>query len=133
LKSVLKDMRQAVERKKLLLKQREERKVLERIDNVAEKNSLDGMHNEATMLLNERRKYLQDPECRELVIAYKQKRLDLKRLRSQHEDLEHRSKLLSDKAETLKTSLVEYVKGTEQLAEKLAGKPVKVELGQDAL
>ena len=133
LKSVLKDMRQAVERKKLLLKQREERKVLERIDNVAEKNSLDGMHHEATMLLNERRKYLQDPECRELVIAYKQKRLDLKRLRSQHEDLEHRSKLLSDKAETLKTSLVEYVKGTEQLAEKLAGKPVKVELGQDAL
>jgi len=133
LKSVLKDMRQAVERKKLLLKQREERKVLERTDNVAEKNSLDGMHNEATMLLNERRKYLQDSECRELVIAYKQKRLDLKRLRSQHEDLEHRSKLLSDKAETLKTSLAEYVKGTEQLAEKLAGKPVKVELGQDAL
>jgi predicted nuclease with TOPRIM domain len=76
---------------------------------------------------------LQDSECRELVIAYKQKRLDLKRLRSQHEDLEHRSKLLSDKAETLKTSLAEYVKGTEQLAEKLAGKPVKVELGQDAL
>ena len=133
LKSVLKDMRQAVERKKLLLKQREERKVLERTDNVAEKNSLDGMHNEATMLLNERRKYLQDSECRELVIAYKQKRLDLKRLRSQHEDLEHRSKLLSDKAETLKTSLAEYVKGTEQLAEKLAGKPVKVELGQDGL
>jgi hypothetical protein len=133
LKSVLKDMRQAVERKKLLLKQREERKVLERTDNVAEKDSLDEMHNEATMLLNERRKYLQDSECRELVIAYKQKRLDLKRLRSQHEDLEHRSKLLSDKAETLKTSLAEYVKGTEQLAEKLAGKPVKVELGQDAL
>ena len=133
LKSVLRDMRQAVERKKLLLKQREERKVLERIDNVAEKNSLDGIHHEATMLLNERRNYLRDPECRELVTAYKQKKLDLKRLRSQHEDLEHRSKLLSDKAETLKTSLVEFIKGTEQLAEKLAGKPVKVELGQDAL
>jgi hypothetical protein len=133
LKSVLIDMRQAVERKKLLLKQREERKVLERIDNVAEKNSLDGIHHEATMLLNERRNYLRDPECHELVTAYKQKRLDLKRLRSQHEDLMHRSKLLSDKAETLKTSLVEFIKGTEQLAEKLAGKPVKVELGQDAL
>jgi hypothetical protein len=133
LKSVLKDMRQAVERKKLLLKQREERKVLERIDNVAGKNSLNGMHNEATMLLNERRKYLQDPECRELVIAYKQKRIDLKRLRSQHEDLENRSKLLSGKAETLRNSLVEFAKGTEQLAEKLAGKPVKLELGQDAL
>jgi Fe-S cluster biosynthesis and repair protein YggX len=133
LKSVLRDMRQAVERKRLLLKQREERKVLERIDNVAEKNSLDGIHHEATMLLNERRNYLRDPECRELVTAYKQKRLDLKRLRSQHEDLEHRSKLLSDKAETLKTSLVEFIKGTEQLAEKLAGKPVKVELGQYAL
>ena len=133
LKSVLRDMRQAVERKKLLLKQREERKVLERIDNVAEKNSLDGIHHEATMLLNERRNYLRDPECRELVTAYKQKRLDLKRLRSQHEDLEHRSKLLSDKAETLKSSLVEFTKGTEQLAEKLAGKPVKVELSQDAI
>jgi hypothetical protein len=133
LKSVLRDMRQAVERKKLLLKQREERKVLERIDNVAEKNSLDGIHHEATMLLSERRNYLRDPECRELVTAYKQKKLDLKRLRSQHEDLEHRSKLLSDRAQTLKASLVEYVQGTEQLAEKLGGKPVKVELGQDAL
>jgi hypothetical protein len=133
LKSVLKDMGQAVERKKLLLKQREERKVLERIENVAEKNSLNGIHHEATMLLSERRKHLQDPECRELVIAYKQKRLDIKRLRSQHEDLEHRSKLLSDKAETLRNSLVQFTKETEQLAEKLARKPVKVELDQDAL
>jgi len=133
LKSVLKDMGQAVGRKKLLLKQREERKVLERIDNVAEKNSLDGIHHEATMLLSERRKHLQDPECRELVIAYKQKKLDVKRLRSQHEDLEHRSKLLSDKAETLRNILVQFTKETEQLAEKLARKPVRVELDQDAL
>jgi hypothetical protein len=133
LKSVLRDMRQAVERRKLLLKQREERKVLERIDNVAEKNSLDGIHDEARMLLNDRRRYLQDPECRELVTAYKQKRMDLKRLRSQHEDLENRSKLLSDKAETLRNSLVEFAKGTEQLTEKLAGKPVRIELDRDAL
>jgi hypothetical protein len=133
LKSVLRDMRQAVQRKKLLLKQREERKVFERIDNVVEKNSLDGIHSEATMLLSERRKYLQDPECRELVTAYKQKRLDLRKLRSQHEDLEQRSKLLSEKVETLRNSLQEFTKGTGQLAEKLAGKPVKVELGEDAL
>ena len=85
------------------------------------------------MLLSERRKYLQDPECRELVKAYKQKKLDLKRLRSQHEDLERRSKLLSDKVETLRNSLTEFIRGTEQLAERLAGKPVKVELDQDVL
>lgn len=133
LKSVLKDMRQAVERKKLLLKQREERKVLERIHNVADKNSLDKMHREATRLLNERRKYLQDSECRELVTAYKQKKLDLKRLQSQHEDLEHRSKFLSDKAEALRSSLGQFTKETEQLAEKLAKKPVKVELDQSGL
>lgn len=133
LKSVLKDMRQAVERKKLLLKQREERKVLERIHNVADKNSLDKIHREATRLLDERRKYLQDSECRELVLAYKQKKLDLKRLRSQQEDLEHRSKLLSDKAETLRGSLGQFTKETEQLAEKLAKKPVKVELDQSGL
>ena len=42
-----------MEQKKLLLKQREERKVLERIDNVAEKNSLHGIHQEATKLLSE--------------------------------------------------------------------------------
>lgn len=133
LKSVLKDMRQAVERKKLLLKQREERKVLERIHNVADKNSLDNTHHEATRLLSERRKYLQDSECRELVHAYKQKKLDLKRLQSQQEDLEHRSKLLSDKAEALRSSLGQFTKETEQLAEKLAKKPVKVELDQSGL
>jgi hypothetical protein len=133
LKSVLRDMGRAVERRKLLLKQREERKVLERIDNVAEKNSLDGIHDEARMLLNERRRYLHDAECRELVTAYKQKRMDLKRLRSQHEDLENRSKLLSDKAETLRNSLVEFAKGTEQLTEKLAGKPVRIELDRATL
>jgi hypothetical protein len=133
LKSVLKDMRQAMERKKLLLKQREERKVLERIDNVADKNSLDKIHREATRLLIERRKYLQDSECRELVLAYKQKRLDLKRLKSQQEDLEHRSKLLSDKAEAFRSSLVQFTKETEQLAEKLAKKPVKIEFDQSIL
>jgi len=53
LKSILRSMQQAVEQKKLLLKQREERKVLERIDNVAEKNSLHGIHQEATKLLSE--------------------------------------------------------------------------------
>jgi hypothetical protein len=133
LKSVLKEMRQAVERKKLLLKQREERKVLERIDNVADKNSLDNTHHEATRLLSERRKYLQDSECRELVHAYKQKKLDLKKLQSQQEDLEHRSKLLSDRAEALRGSLVQFTKETEQLAEKLAKRRVKVELDQSGL
>jgi uncharacterized protein YdcH (DUF465 family) len=133
LKSVLSDMRRAVNLRKLLLKQREERKVLERIDNVAEKNTLSGIHHEATMLLSERRKYLQDPECRELVTVYKQKKLDLKRLRSQHEDLEHRSKLLSGKVETLRNSLVQFSRETEQLAEKFSGKPIKVELDQGAL
>jgi hypothetical protein len=133
LKSVLKDMRQAVERKKLLLKQREERKVLERVDNVADKGSLDKVHHEATRLLSERRKYLQDPECRELVLAYKQKKLDLKKLQSQHEDLEHRSKLLWDKAGTLRSSLVQFTKETEQLAEKMAKKPIKVELDKGDL
>jgi hypothetical protein len=133
LKSVLKDMRQAVERKKLLLKQREERKVLERIDNVADKNGLDKIHREATRLLIERRKYLQDSECRELVLAYKHKRLDLKRLKSQQEDLEHRSKVLSDKAEAFRSSLVQFTKETEQLAEKLAKKPVKIEFDQSIL
>ncbi len=62
LKSILKNMEQAIERKKLLLKQREERKVLERIDNVAEKNSLDGIHHEATKLLGERRTHLTGPD-----------------------------------------------------------------------
>jgi hypothetical protein len=133
LKSVLKDMGQAVERKKLLLKQREERKVIERIDNVVDKNSLDEIHHEATRLLSERRKYSQDPECRELVLAYRQKKLDLKRLRSQHEELEHQSKLLSEKAGTLRNSLVAFTKETEQLAEKLAKKPLKLKLDQSAL
>ena len=130
LKSILRSMQQAVERKKLLLKQREERKVLERIDNVAEKNSLDRIHREAATLLNERRTYLQDPECLELVRAYRQGKQDLKSLHSKQTDLEHRSKLLSEKAEVLRNSIVHFTRETEQLAEKLAKKPVRIELDQ---
>jgi Fe-S cluster biosynthesis and repair protein YggX/uncharacterized protein YdcH (DUF465 family) len=133
LKSVLIDMRRSVDLKKLLLKQREERKVLERIENVVEKNTLNGIHHEATMLLNERRRYLHDPECRELVTAYKQRKLDLNKLRSEHEDLEHRSKLLSDKVELLRSSLAQFTRETEKLAERLSGKPIKVELDHGAL
>jgi hypothetical protein len=130
LKSILKNMEQAIERKKLLLKQREERKVLERIDNVAEKNSLDGIHQEATKLLRERKTHLQDPTCLELVRTYRQKKQELKGLQAQNTDLERRSKLLSEKTETLRESLVQFTKDTEQLIEKLTKKPVKIELEQ---
>ena len=130
LKSILRNMEQAVERKKLLLKQREERKVLERIDNVAEKNSLDGIHQEATKLLRERKTHLQDPTCLELIRTYRQKKQELKGLQEQNTDLERRSKLLSEKTETLRESLVQFTKDTEQLIEKLTKKPVKIELEQ---
>lgn len=133
LKSVLRNLRQAVERKKLLLKQREERKVLERIDSVAEKNALDRAHREATALLAERRKYLQDPECLEVVRAYRQKKQDLKNLQSKYANLQHRSKLLSEKAETLKNSLTQSAKETAVLTEKLAKRPVRIDLGLDDL
>jgi len=133
LKSVLRNLQQAVERKKLLLKQREERKVLERIDGVAEKNVLEGMHREATALLAERRKYLQDPECLEVVRAYRQERQDLKNLQSKYANLQNRSKLLSEKAETLKNSLTQSAKETAVLTEKLAKRPVRIELGLDDL
>jgi hypothetical protein len=128
LKSILRNMQQAVERRKLLLKQREERKVFERIDNVAEKNSLDRIYQEATKLLSERRTLLLDPECLELVHNYRQRRQDLKKLQGQLADREHRSKLLTEKADTARNSLVQFTRETEQLAEKLAKKPVKIEL-----
>jgi hypothetical protein len=131
LKSVLRNLQQAVERKKLLLKQREERKVLERIDSVAEKNVLERIHHEATGLVAERRKYVQDPECLEVVRAYRQKKQDLKNLQSKYADLQHRSKLLSDKADTLKNSLTQLAKETGLLAEKLAKRPVRIELDLD--
>jgi hypothetical protein len=126
-------MQEAVERKKLVLKQREERKVLERIDNVAERNVLDRIHSEATALVGERRKYLQDPACLELIHAYKQKKQDLKNLQSRRTDLEHQAKLLSDKAETLRNSLVQLIRETGLLAEKLSKRPVKLELDMSDL
>jgi len=128
LKSILKSMQQAVEQKKLLLKQREERKVLERITNVTEKNNLDGIHLEATKLLSQRKTYLHDPKCLEVIRNYRQKREDLKTLQTQNSDLEHRSKLLSDKTETLRDSLLHFTRDTEQLAEKLAKRPIKIEV-----
>lgn len=126
LKSLLRSMREAVARKKLVLKQREERKVLERIDNVSERNALNRIHREATGLYAERRKYLQDPECVELVNAYKNRKKDLKALRLKHADLEHQSKLLSEKVDTLRESLSEFAKETGLLAERLASKPVRL-------
>lgn len=128
LKSVLRSIQDAVKRKKLLLKQREERKVLERIENVVERNILDKMHREAMALVAERRKYLRDPECIELVREYRQKKQELKNLQSRYEDLQHRSKLLSEKVETLKNSLIQSGKETELLAEKISKRPVSIKL-----
>jgi len=133
LKSVMRTMREAVKRKKLVLKQREERKVLERVDNVAEGNILERIHGQATALVAKRREYLHDPACLELVHAYKQKKEDLKSLQSRHADLKHQSKLLSDKAETLRSSLVQVGKETGLMAEKLARRPVKLRLDTSLL
>jgi len=126
LKSVLRSMRNAIERRKLLLKQREERKVLERIENVTEKGILDRIHREATALLTERRRYLQDPACLDLVSAYKQRKQELKTLQSRRTHLERRSTMLGEKMETVKDSLSHSVKQTALLAERLAKRPVKV-------
>jgi len=127
LKSVLRSMREAVKRRKLVLKQREERKVLERIDNVAEKNVLDRIYREATDLMAERRRYLQDPECLQLMDQYKNQKKDLKNLQSKYAELQHRSKQLAEKAQALRDSFGQFVKETELLAERLAKRPVKIE------
>ena len=126
LKSVLRSMQNAVEKRKLLLKQREERKVLERIENVVEKDILDRIHREATALLAERRKCLQDPACVDLVSAYKQKKRDLKILQSKRTDLEHRSRVLGEKVGIVRDALAHSVNETALLAERLAKRPVKV-------
>jgi DNA repair ATPase RecN len=128
LKSILRNLEQAVERKKLLLKQREERKVLERIESVAERNMLDRIHRDAKTLVAERRKYLHDPECLELVRAYRQKKQDLKNLQSKYTELKHRSNLISERVQALKNSLTQYARETELLAEKLAKRTVRIEL-----
>jgi hypothetical protein len=133
LKSILRSLEQAVERKKLLLKQREERKVLERIDSVVEKNMLDRIHRDAKALVAERSRYLHDPECLELVRAYRQKRQDLKNLHLRYAELKHRSDLVSERAEALRSSLTQYARETELLAEKSAKRPVKLELDLDDL
>ena len=127
LKSVLRSMREAVKRRKLVLKQREERKVLERIDNVAEKNVLDRIYREATDLMAERRRYLQDPECLQLMDQYKNQKKDLKNLQSKYAELQHGSKQLAEKAQALRDSFGQFVKETELLAERLAKRPVKIE------
>ena len=128
LRSVLRSMHAAVERKKLVLKQREERKVLERIQNVTERNILNSVHKEATALLAEREGYLHDPACVELVKEYRLKRQRLKDLKSQRAELERRSKMLAEKAEVSKRTLSQFIKETEVLGQKLAKKPVKIRM-----
>jgi len=128
LRSVLRSMHGAVERKKLVLKQREERKVLERIQNVTERNILNSVHKEATALLAEREGYLHDPACVELVKEYRLKRQRLKDLKSQRAELERRSKMLAEKAEVSKRALSQFIKETELLGQKLAKKPVKIRM-----
>jgi len=87
---------------------------------------LDGIHREATALVAERRRRLQDPECRELVRMYKSRKQDLKSLQSKHTDLQHRSALLSEKVDTLRKSLSQFARETELSAGKLAKKPVRI-------
>jgi len=128
LKSILRNLQGAVKQRKLLLKQREERKVLEKIENVTQRNVLEGIHREATALVAERRRRLQDSECRELVRMYKNRKQDLKSLQSRHADLQHRSKLLSEKVDTLRKSVSQYARETELSAEKLAKKPVRIKV-----
>ncbi len=128
LRSVLRSLQEAVERKKLLLKQREERKVLERIDNVTKGNVLDRTHREATTLVADRRKLMTDHECADLVKSYKARKQDLKTLRSKYVNLEQRSQVLADKVNDAHASLTHFLRETELLAEKVAKKPVRVEL-----
>jgi hypothetical protein len=128
LRSVLRSMHSAVERKKLVLKQREERKVLERIQNVTERSILNSVHKEATALLAEREGYLHDPACVELVKEYRLKRQRLKDLKSQRAELERRSKMSVEKAEVSKRALSQFIKETELLGQKLANKPVKIRM-----
>ena len=128
LRSVLRSMRGALERRKLVLKQREERKVLERIQNVTERNVLNSIHKEATALLAEREGHLHDPACVELVKEYRLERQLLKDLKSQRAELERRSKMLMEKTEVSKQALSQFVKETELLGQKLARKPVKIRM-----
>jgi len=129
LKAILRSLRDALQRKKLVLKHREERKVLERINNVTEKDALLRIHHEATALVAERRRYLQDPECLQVVHSYKSNKRNLKDLQSKHADLENRSKQVSDKVDSLKGSLIQLGKETGLFAERLTKRRVKVELG----
>jgi hypothetical protein len=126
LRSILGSLNQAVKRKKLVLKQREERKVLERIENVTERNVLDKIHREAKTLVAERRRCLQDPDCLELVRAYRSQKQELKNLELKRAELQHRSKVVSEKVQMLSESLAEFVKGTELAAERFSEKRVRI-------
>lgn len=128
LRSILTTLGEAVKQRKLLLKQREERKVLERINNITKKNVLDKIHLDATALLAERRKYLHDPDCVDLVRVYKNRKQELKALESKRADLEKRSKVLSEKVEMSRHFLTQFVKETGVLAEKLVKRQVKISL-----
>jgi methyl-accepting chemotaxis protein len=127
LKAILNTLREAIDRKRLVLKQREERKVLERIDNVSEKNVLANIHHEAGVLFTERRKSLQNDELRGLVRAYRQGKQELKDLQTRRSELEHRGRLLSERTQSLTGSLKRFAKDASILSEKLCKKSVTVQ------
>lgn len=128
LKSILRSMQDAVEHRRLVLKQREERKVLERIQNVTERNALNSIHGEAVGLLAERERYLHDPTCVELVAAYRLKKHQLNDLKSDRDDLVRQSQSITEKIENSRNALSQFVRETELLGRKLTKKTIRISL-----
>ncbi len=129
LRSVLRNLQDAVGHRKLVLKQREERKVLERIHKVIERNALNGIHDEATSLMAERERYLQDPICIELVKAYRLKRQQLKDLKSKRASLVRQLNSHAERIETSGNALSQFVRETELLSQKLSKRPITISSG----
>jgi len=129
LRSVLRNLQDAVGLRKLVLKQREERKVLERIHNVTERNVLNSIHNEATSLLAERERYLQDPTCIELVKAYRLKRQQLKDLKSKRASLVRQLNSHAERIQTSGNAFSQFVRETELFSQKMTKRPIKISSG----
>ena len=129
LRSVLRTMQDAVGNRKLVLKHREERKVLERIHNVTERNVLTGIHNEATDLLAERERYLRDPTCVDLVKGYRLKTQQLKDLKSKRSGLVRQLDSHAERIQTSRSALSQFVRETELLSQKLTKRPIRISQG----
>lgn len=124
LKALLLNLQRAMESGKLALKQREQRKILERIGQVVRADSLARFQDEAKELAARRTEMLRDPEVMELSTKVGDLRKKMETLLTQRREGKEKLQKMLDQKQAITGQLTRELEELKQLAQKLSGKDI---------